>query len=97
MDDEGFIFRFLPIGDGPPAEIRVRRMLKTALRVHKLRASWAGISTQPVTTHTPGPERAFAGRSAVVPVIGSTGDNATENAVCRSNQLTEVTVEIPEF
>ena len=28
---------FVPEGDGPPAEVRVRRMLKGALRTHRLR------------------------------------------------------------
>lgn len=40
-EPEDFTFRFTPIGDGPPLAIRVRRMLKSALRHYGLRAEWA--------------------------------------------------------
>lgn len=56
---------FRPEGDGPPDAIRVRRLLKTALRHHRLRCidmkceqtapdSHAGERSAPAsTTHTP--------------------------------------------
>jgi hypothetical protein len=40
-ETEDFTFTFTATGDGPPVEIRVRRMLKSALRHYGLKASWA--------------------------------------------------------
>jgi len=37
-----FTFTFRAVGDGPPEAIRIRRMLKSALRCYGLRAKWAG-------------------------------------------------------
>jgi hypothetical protein len=48
---ERFVFGFTATGDGPPPAIRVRRMLKTALRCYGLRADWM---PQPEPTPTAG-------------------------------------------
>ena len=37
-DDRDYVFRFTPAGVGPPLAIRVRRLLKVALRAYGLRA-----------------------------------------------------------
>ncbi len=40
-ESEDYTFQFVATGDGPPVEIRVRRMLKATLRCYGLRATWA--------------------------------------------------------
>ena len=42
-----FVFRFTAVGAGPPVEVRVRRMLKMALRAYGLHAAFAGESHKP--------------------------------------------------
>lgn len=39
-EPEELTVTFKPVGDGPPAAIRFRRMLKDALRIYGLRAEW---------------------------------------------------------
>jgi hypothetical protein len=50
MPDDRFTFSFTATGDGPPAEIRVRRMLKAALRHYGLRASFVPTPATPAAS-----------------------------------------------
>jgi hypothetical protein len=44
-----YTFRFEAAGDGPPLSVRVRKMLKSALRAYRLRASWVGSTRSTVS------------------------------------------------
>jgi hypothetical protein len=76
MKPADYTFRFTPTGDGPPLEVRVRRMLKAALRHYGLRAEWAH---QPAIAHAavsplPAGRRSGVGPSDSSPVAGNAGN-----------------------